>query len=218
MSTATFIVALAAPATGIQLAGKEALEAFAATSGREPSTVILQCHTGSNAAGALATKQANQLLIVSGDLTLGESGNTPLLYTRVICDAYPDQYLNEVNIVGRLAGEPRVTESAKSCSRTVAVNRYSGGEEHTDWFKVRAYGYAMDKLNQAPKGALVSVSGILEQRTNREGQPYPEIKARLIKVHGKPKGGAPQSDPSAGKAAGYSSEDFTSPEMPWDWS
>lgn len=218
MSTATLIVALAAPPTGIQLGDKEALEAYAATVGRDSSTVLLQCHTGSNAAGALAAKQANQLLIVSGDLTLGESGNLPLLYTRVVCDAHPDQYLNEVNIVGRLAGDAKVTESAKSCSRTVAVNRYSAGEEQTDWFKVRAYGFAMEKLNQAPKGALVSVSGVLDQRTNREGKPYPEIKARLIKVHGKPKGGGSPSDPSAGKAAGYSNEDFTSPEMPWDWS
>lgn len=218
MSTATFIVALAAPPARTTLGEKEALEAFAATLGREPATVLLQCHAGTNAATALAAKQANQLLIVSGDLTLAESGNTPQLYTRVICDAHPDQYLNEVSIVGRLAGDAKVTESAKSCSRTVAVNRYSGGEEQTDWFKVRAYGYAKDKLAEAPKGALVSVSGILDQRTNREGQPYPEIKIRLLKVHGKPKGGSTSQDPSEGKAAGYSNEDFTSPEMPWNWS
>lgn len=218
MSTATFVVALAAPPAGIQIGGKEALEAFAATNGRDPSSVLLQCHAGSSAAGVFATKNANDLLIVSGDLTLDQSGNTPLLYTRVICDATPNQYLNEVNLVGRLAGEPKVTDSGKSCSRSVAVNRYIGGEEHTDWYKVRAYGFALDKLANAPKGALVSVSGMLEQRTNREGQPYPEVKARIIKVHGRPRNSASPADPSAGKAAGYSAEDFNSPEMPWDWS
>lgn len=218
MSTATFVVALAAPPATTQLGGKEALEAFAATNSREPSNVLLQCHAGTSAAGVFATKQANDLLIVSGDLTLDGNGNTPLLYTRVICDATPNQYLNEVNLVGRIAGEPKVTGSAKSCSRSVAVNRYIGGEEQTDWFKVRGYGFAKDKLEQAPKGALVSISGILEQRTSREGQPYPEVKARVVKIHGKPKGGGSAADPSAGKAAGYSAEDFNSPEMPWDWS
>lgn len=218
MSTATFVVALAAPPAGTQLGGKEALEAFASTNGRDPSSVLLQCHAGTSAAGVFATKAANDLLIVSGDLTLDDSGNTPLLYTRVICDATADQYLNEVNLVGRIAGDPKVTDSGKSCSRSVAVNRYIAGEEKTDWYKVRAYGYALDKLAKAPKGALVSVSGMLEQRTSREGQPYPEIKARVIKIHGRPKGTSSPADPSAGKAAGYSSEDFTSPEMPWDWS
>lgn len=218
MSTATLVVALAAPPAGIQIGGKEALEAFAATNSRDASKVLLQCHAGSSAAGVFATKQANDLLIVSGDLTLDDSGNIPTLYTRVICAAHPDQYLNEINIVGRIAGDAKTTESAKSCSRSVAVNRYIAGEELTDWFKVRGYGYAMDKLAQAPKGALVSISGILEQRTNREGVPYPEIKARMVKVHGKPRGGASSADPSAGKAAGYSAEDFSSPEMPFDWS
>lgn len=218
MSTATLVVALAAPPAGTQLGGKEALEAYAATNGRDPCNVLLQCHAGTSAAGVLATHAANDLLIVSGDLTLDASGNTPLLYTRVICGATPEQYLNEINLVGRIAGEAKVTDSGKSCSRSVAVNRYIGGEEQTDWYKVRAYGFALDKLAKAPKGALVSVSGMLEQRTNREGQPYPEIKARVIKVHGKPRGSSSPADPSAGRAAGYSTEDFTSPEMPWDWS
>lgn len=217
MSTATLVVALAAPPADIQIGGKQALEAFAAINSKDSAHVLLQCLAGTAAANAFATKKPNDLLIVSGDLTLDEKGATPLLYTRVICGATADQYLNEISIVGRIAGDARVSESAKSCVRSVAVNRYVAGEELTDWFKVRAYGFFKDKLEQAPKGALVSISGILEQRTSREGQPYPEIKARIIKLHGKPKG-ASAADPSAGKAAGYSAEDFSSPEMPWDWS
>lgn len=217
MSTATLVVALAAQPAGIQIGGKEALEAFAATNSKDAANVLLQCHAGSATATALSAKQPNDLLLISGDLALDESGNVPLVYTRVICDANPDQYLNEINIVGRVASEPRVSDTAKSCARTVAVNRYVSGEQQTDWFKVRAYGFAKDKLASAPKGSLVSICGTLEQRVSQKGQSYPEIKARLIKVHGKPKD-APASDPSAGKATGYSAEDFAAPEMPWDWS
>lgn len=216
MSTATLVVALAAPPIGIQIGGKEALEAHAATNGREAANLLLQCLAGSSTANVFSTKQANDVIIVAGDLALDSDGN-PLLYTRVICDASRDQYLNEITIVGRVAGEARVSDTGKSCSRSLAVNRYSSGEEHTDWFKIRAYGFAKDKLEACPKGALVSVSGTLEQRLNRDGKPYPEIKARLVKVHGKPKGTA-KADASEGKATGYSNEDFSSPDMPWDWS
>lgn len=218
MSTATLVVALASAPASIQIGGKEALEVYASTVGRDPAALLLQCTATSAAAKVLATKQIHDLAIISGDLILTEEGNTPLIYLRVFCDATPDQYLNEVVIVGRIAGEPKVTESAKSCSRSVAVNRYTGGKESTDWFKVRGFGYSKDRLEKIPTGSIVSVSGSLEQRTNRDGQPYCELKARTVKVFGRGKGTTAASDPSAGKAAGYSHESFSgADDMPFDW-
>jgi single-stranded DNA-binding protein len=218
VSTATLIVALAAHPTGTQAGGKEVLEAFASTVNPDPLSVLLRCPAGSNAAKAFAAKAPGDRLIASGDLILDEAGNLPILYPRVLCDASAEQYLNEVTLVGRIAGEARTTESAKSCSRSLAVNRYVASEELTDWYKVRGFGYAKDKLEAAPKGALVAISGALEQRTNRDGQPYCEIKCRSLRIHGRPKGAT--HNPAAGTSAtGYSHEDFSGPdEMPFNWS
>lgn len=219
MSTATFIVALAAPPVSATSDGKEYLEAFAATSTKDPLQLLLRTTATSNAAKGLIGKQSGDLLIVSGDLSLSTDGNTPELFARVICNAKPDQYLNEVVIVGRLATEAKVTSTSKSCSRRVAVNRYSQQQEHTDWFTIRGYGYAMERISSCPKGALVSVSGCLEQRTNRDGQPYCELKVRAFQVHNRAKG--PGGNPAAGTSAqGYAHEDFTGPleVMPTNWS
>lgn len=216
MTTATLVVALASAPAGIQIGGKEALEAYASIVGREPTALLLQCTATSAAARVLTHKQANDLCLISGDLIFSED-DQPLVYLRVLCDAHADQYLNEVTIVGRIAGEAKVTESAKSCSRSVAVNRFSGGKEHTDWFKVRGFGFSKDRLESIPTGSIVAVAGSLEQRTNRDGNPYCELKARTVKVFAKGKGGT-ASDPSAGRAAGYSQEDFSGAnDMPFDW-
>jgi hypothetical protein len=203
-------VALAAQPTSTLANEKQVLEAFASTVNRDPVSLLLRCTAESSSAKAFADKQPGDLVIVSGDLILDSDGNTPEIYARVLCDATQDQYLN--------AGDARVTESAKSASRSVAVNRYVAGEQVTDWFKVRGYGYAKDKLETIDKGALVSVSGSLEQRTNRDGNPYCELKCRTLRVHGKPKGSSP--NPAAGtKATGYSHEDFSGAnDMPFDWS
>lgn len=217
MSTATFIVALAAAPAACTIGSKEYLEVFATTATRDPLTLLLRTAAASNPAKGLVGKQAGDRLIVSGDLRLSPDGDSPELYARVVCDATPEQYLNEVTIVGRLSNSAKVTESAKSCSRSVAVNRYVNDQEVTDWFTVRGYGYAMERLSNAPKGSLVSVAGCLEQRTNREGKPYCELKVRSLQVHSRAKGTA---NPAAGTSAqGYAHEDFTSaPDlMPLDW-
>lgn len=217
MSTAFLIVTLASQPTTAEINGKESLEAYAATCGREPTQLLLQCYASTTLGGLFATKNADDLIIVSGDLLLDADGNTPRVIMRAMCNGHPDQYLNEVNVVGRLTGDVRLAESNKSCSRSLAVNRYTNNEEHTDWFQVRGFGYAKDRLEGAPKGALVSVSGILDQRTNREGKTYPEIKARTVKIHGKPRDTS-ATDPSGGKAAGYSQADFDGKDCPIDWS
>lgn len=217
MSTATFIVALAAAPAACTINGREVLEVYVTTPTRDPLQLLVRTAAASNPAKGLIGKQAGDRLIVSGDLTLSPDGDTPELYARVVCDATAEQYLNEVMLVGRVASDAKVTDSAKSCSRSVAVNRYVKDQEITDWFILRGYGYAMERLSQAPKGALVSVSGCLEQRTNRDGKPYCELKVRDFRVHNRPKGTA---NPAAGTSAqGYAHEDFASATaMPLDWS
>lgn len=217
MSTATLIVALAAAPVVQTIDNREYLEVYAQTTERDPLTLMVRTAATSNPAKGLIDKQAGDRLIVSGDLNLSADGNTPELYARVICNASSDQYLNEVTIVGRLATEAKVTSSAKSCSRSVAVNRFTRDQEVTDWFPVRGYGHAMERLSHAPKGSLVSISGCLEQRTNRDGKPYCELKVRSLRVHNRSKG---QTNPAAGTSAqGYAHEDFTGDldAMPTDW-
>ena len=41
-------------------------------------------------------------------------------------------------VVGRLSKEAKVSDTNKSAARSLAVNRYNGKEEITDWFRLRA--------------------------------------------------------------------------------
>lgn len=199
--------------------GKEILESTAQTVHSDPASLVVRVIAGSNVASAFAAKKTDQLLIVSGDLILDEN-QSPILYARVICDAHDDQFLNEVMIVGRIAGEAKITESGKSASRSLAVNRYVEGKEVTDWFKVRGFGYWRDRLENAPKGALVSVAGFLDQRSNREGGTYCEVKCRALRLHSKAKGAAAANPAQGTTAAGYATEDFSgesAESMPFNW-
>lgn len=220
MSSATLIVSLAAPPASTTVHGKEVLEAYAVTAHRDAVHVLLRCNATTAVGQIFAAKPAEALVIVSGELSLTDEGNTAVVQVRSLCDAAPEQYLNEVVLVGRLAGEPKASESAKSCSRSLAVHRVIRGEELTDWYKLRGYGFAKDRLEATSKGALVSITGLLEQRTNRDGTPYCEVKVRSLKVHNNPKGnGSSGYNPAAGtKAVGYSHEDFTGASCPDDWS
>lgn len=220
VSYATLVVALNAVPQVMAVNGKELLETGAKTAHADPADLTVRVIAGSAVAAAFATKQQNQRLIVSGDLIL-DADKGPVLYARVICDAADDQFLNEVMVVGRIAGEPRSAESGKSASRSLAVNRFVNGEEVTDWFKLRGFGYWKERLENAPKGALVSVAGFLDQRTNKEGKPYTELKVRSLRTHAKSKGGGGGANPAAGTtAAGYAAEDFSGEgaAMPFDWS
>lgn len=221
VSYATLVARLTADPAAKTANGKEVLECTAQTVHSDPASLLVRVIAGTNVASAFATKTNEQILIVSGDLILDEN-QLPILYARVICDAHPDQFLNEVTIVGRIAGEAKVTESGKSASRSLAVNRYVDGKELTDWFKIRGFGYWRDRLEAAPKGALVSVAGFLDQRNTREGGSYCEVKVRALRLHSKSKAkGGGSSNPAEGTtAAGYASEDFSGEDaesMPFNW-
>lgn len=220
MAYCTLAVALAAaPALAIAR-DKEVWECTANTTAPEPVNLLLRFRNGSKVAQVFATKANGARLIISGDLSLEDDpGNFPVVTGHMLCDAHEDQFVNEVVLIGRLSKESKVTETQKSASRSLAVNRYIGRDEHTDWFRLRGYGYSKDKLINAPKGSLVSAHGCLEQRKNRDGNPYLEVKCRNVRVHNKAKGGL--SNPAAGtSAAGYDQEDFEQPsnnDMPFNW-
>lgn len=219
VSTATLVVALAAQPVDTTAADKQVLEVFAQTNGKDQVSVLLRCGATSSAADGLKAKQPGNYLIISGDLTL--ENNQPVVFLRSFCEVPADVYINEVTVVGRLVGEAKVADSNKSARRSIAVSRWSNGEETTDWFTVRGYGYQMDKLLSAPKGSLVAITGSIEQRTNRDGQPYAELKGRNIRVYERGRGDAAAPNMAAGtKAYGYEHKDFDSPleSMPGDWS
>ena len=207
MSTATLVVALAAQPAETVVHGKQVLEVFASTNGKDQVPVLLRCVSGSKTAEAMKPKPAGQSLIVAGDLLLENS--QPVLFVRSLCDVPSTAYINEVTITGRLAREPRITESNKSASRSVAVNRWNNGEEVTDWFNVRGYGYTMERLVAIPVGSLVLLEGSLDLRTNRDGQPYAEIKARSIHTFERGKGGKASNNLAEGtQGIGYEQADF----------
>lgn len=221
---ATFVAQLAAKPSAMPPppGGRELIGVTANLAGPNPIALLLQCRADSSLGPALLTYNAGDLLIASGDLALDESGNLPVLTARVLCRAHSDQYLNEISAVGRLAGDgAKLAESGKSASRSLAVNRYAAGEEQTDWWKIRGYGWATERLGQLAKGALIELSGSLEQRTTKAGGSYCEIKIRTLKSHAKSRAQAGATpDPAKGtSAAGYAHADFTTPpELPTDWS
>lgn len=211
-------MALAAQPADTVAHGKQVLEVFASTNGKDQVPVLLRCVSGSKTAEAMKSKAAGQTLIVAGDLLLENS--QPVLFVRTLCDVPADAYVNEVTITGRLAKEARVAESNKSASRSVAINRWNNGEEVTDWFNVRGYGYTMERLVALPVGSLVAIEGSLDLRTNRDGQPYAEIKGRSIRTFERGKGGRAIGNLAAGtKGIGYEQSDFegSADAMPLDW-
>ena len=231
MSIATFVLALgAAPVSDIR-DGVEVLEACAQTSTeKDPIPVLVRVRKTTKLAEGFASKKAADLIIAEGELVLEKESEGSLQHERAIliatsiCDGHPNQFLNNVTIVGRTIKEAKATQSGKSASRTVVVNRYvkkrdqEKPEEIPDWFKVRGYGYTMQRLTDIPKGALVEINGMLTQQTSQKGEHYVEIKSRKIKVHSKSKAGG-NNDPASGtSAAGYDHEAFTGDsEMPDNW-
>ena len=182
----------------------------------DPVNLVVRVKAGTAAAGLLATKTAGDLLILSGLLFLEES--QPVIKPDVICTATDEQYLNEVFVVGNLAKPGRQTEktSLRSLGQSRAVRKGDSWEETTDWFLIRGYASnnggssIKDRLNDAPKGSLVEVTGTLAQRTSQNNQIFVEVKARKLRVHKRGSGGeAP--NPAAGKqVVGYEADAFTS--------
>lgn len=226
MANATVFLSVGAAATLVPSGSVEVLEAYGQIPDKnDPVSVLIRARPGTPQADLLQQQNAGDLLIVSGSLHLEES--QPVITPSVICKAQPDQYLNDVVIVGNLAKPGRQAE--KSCSRSLGVSRPirkgDDWEEMTDWFILRGYGDAnstgttiRDRLNNAPKGSLVQVSGCLSQRKSKDNEAYIEIKTRKLRVHKRGGGGVP--DPAADKAGvvGYDHAEFTQPDdMPDNW-
>lgn len=215
MSTASILTTITSAPTLEAIAGGELATCSTETAGSDKIQLKVVARPGSATANSLLAQAAGALVIITGDLTLDDDGDLPVLNLRSISKAYPDQHLNEVSVTGRLSGQLRPAE--KSDSTSLAVNRLANGEEKTDWFRIRCFGANRERLLEAPKGALATASGILEMRTSKEGKPFCEIKTRVLRFHAKPRG----HDAAEGKeAAGYSNADFDgsdAPPMPADW-
>jgi single-stranded DNA-binding protein len=209
---------LAAQPAPAESLGREVIEVFAATNGKDPVNVLLRTSASSSAAEALKAKQAGDFIVVAGDVFLED--DQPTIYVRTVCEIPKDCYLNEVCIAGRMVGEARVSDSNKSAVRKLPVSRYVKSEEITDWFNVRGYGSMMERLVDTPSGSLVFVTGSLNQLTSRDGSPYCEIRGRTIRVFRRGTGASGVNQAEGTKAAGYSHKDFADAanDMPFDWS
>ena len=216
MSTASILTTIASEPKLEAVPGGELATCETLTNDDQKIKLRVVARPGSATANSLLGQAAGNLVILTGDITLDGDGNLPVLNLRSLCKGYGDQFLNEVSVTGRLSGS--LKEAEKSDSSSLAVNRMENGEEKTDWFRIRCFGANRERLLEAPKGALATASGILEMRTSREGDPFVEVKVRVLRLHAKPRG----HDAAEGReAAGYSSADFDgsdAPPMPSDWS
>lgn len=211
MAYASVILSLSEPPSEREVDGKTLVVSRGAIPGGQAVDIALNAISGTPSGDALAAKQQGDLLIASGAVSLIDDGNLPLVSASVLCNAHPDQFLNEVCVVGRIGGEPRLAESGKSACRSIAVNRYrrppEGEEpiEETDWYRIRGFGLNKGKLTRVDKGSLVEVSGIFTSMSDADGKPYVEIRARNIRVHRSGGGGNPAAGTSA---TGYDQESF----------
>lgn len=77
--------------------------------------------------------------------------------------------LNIVHLVGRTGTPPEIRhfDSGKmKCRLTLAVNRYSKGEEQTDWFELEMWDKtAQIASNYVKKGSQIGVQGSLKIET-----------------------------------------------------
>lgn len=221
MAYASFTLRLGASAVPTVAEGTEILEAAAQTTSPDGASVLLRARSGTGVSKSLAEQQAEQLVIAHGELSLDPESGAAVLMIRELCKAYADQYLNNVVLVGRLSGNCKVAQ--KSVSTSLASDRYVNHEGVTDWFRVRFFGGNADRIQNAAKGSLVTCSGCLESRTNKDGLPYPEIKGRSFRVIQKGGSGSSSSapNPAAGTtAAGYEQSDFEEVDegsFPLEW-
>jgi hypothetical protein len=215
LATASILTSISAKPGLTQVDGAEMATCDTLTADSQKIPLLVKARPGSTVANTLLAQETGNLVILTGDLQLDGDGNLPVLVLRSLCKGYPDQFLNEVAVTGRLSGQIR--EADKSDSTSIAVNRMQNGAEKVDWFRIRCFGLNRERLLEAPKGALATASGILEMRTSREDQPFVEVKTRVLHLHAKPRG----HDAAEGKeAVGYANSDFDgsdAPPMPTDW-
>jgi single-stranded DNA-binding protein len=215
LATASILTTVSAKPELSSVYGVEMATCDTLTADSQKIPLFVKARPGSTVANTLLAQDVGNLVILTGDLQLDDDGNLPALVLRSLCKGYPDQFLNEVAVTGRLSGQIR--EADKSDSTSIAVNRLENGEEKVDWFRIRCFGLNRERLVEAPKGALATASGILEMRTSKDDKPFIEVKTRVLHLHAKPRG----HDAAEGKeAAGYANADFDgsdAPAMPTDW-
>lgn len=217
LSTAILVATLGSDPTQTVINGQEYLECFASVStGDSDLPIILRSFTKkTGCTSVLRTKKKDDLVMISGELSLvsdkdSPNDGLPVVGLNSICSATKDQYFNEAILVGRFSGQAKDTDSQKSASRTLAVNRYPGGNQVTDWFRVRGYDKLRTKLMDSPKGTVCEVSGMLTPQKGADGKVFLEVKCRYCRVHQKGSGGKNTIDPAKGtSAAGYDHESFT---------
>lgn len=225
MSRATLVCTLDEQPHIISIADVPYAWAAARIPSNEPITVNLFSAQETAAGQWLMDKAPGATLLVSGALSLDPDSGVPQLYVQVACIATPEQFINELVLVGRLSGDVR--EAPKSISRSLAVNGFnrSTREPFTEWYTFRGFGGLKERLAGATKGSLCSVAGSLQQRENRESKTYYEVTARSFQVHrkGGSSGSGNYSSAPAGKdAVGYAQSDFGADMPPGlnieDWS
>ncbi len=221
MSTAILTVALGSIPTQVVINGQEYLEAPAVASTPEPMEVILRAalKNSSGPASKFQAKKPDENILVVGALALGEKetehDGIPIITLSTICNANPDQFINEAMFVGRFSKDGRAAE--KSASRSVAVNRYVAGTQHTDWYRVRGYGNWKERILDYPKGSLAEVLGMLTPQKDSKGKIYTEVKCRRIRIHERTKGGSGAQDPAKDtSASGYEPSAFMGDDDPGD--
>jgi single-stranded DNA-binding protein len=220
MAYATAVITLATTSSApISTDGQPEMHIYKALipSGGTPVEAELHAKPGSKIQEAMAQQPLDARLLVAGFLSAidlpDDGGSLPIVTLTMLCPATPEQFLNEVTIVGRVGGKAR--ESEKSSRVPVAVNRYlkpPAGEEKpievTDWFPVRGFGFSKAKIEALEKGTLIEVSGSLSQMQSSKGSGFFEIRARQIRSHGKSKGRGGAVAPAASSAVGYTAEEF----------
>jgi single-stranded DNA-binding protein len=198
----------------------------------EPISLLLRSRATGKGADLLRQQKAGDFLLVSG--TIFYEKDQPILQAGAICPSNDQQAFNDVIAVGRFGRNGAVSTSGKSIRRSLAIDKLvrnaSGAwEKETDWIPIRAYknpnaddksGSLINRLESAPSGSLIEISGCLETRNNKDGQPYIEIKARRLKNHKRGGGGdGAKPDPTKGLlVGGYEDEDFQQDDdMPSNW-
>lgn len=212
MSTAILTLALATDPRQECFDSIEVLNAFAETTSGEPVQLQLRVKTGTEKALNYSKYKKDDRLLVTGELILDESSSLPIVYANTICKAIPEQFVNEVVIVGGVGKEGKVSEKGTSLRRAIAVNRWTKSpgttelRKLTDWFQVRSWKYQFEKMQKIPNGSLCEITGMLWPMQTHDKKPYVEVRCRTLKVH-KRSGSRP--DPAKETSAiGYSDSDF----------
>ena len=200
---------------------------------KEPIPLQLRSRITGSSAELLRKQQPSSRLFITGVITLEkvEKQDLAVVDVSVVAIAPPEMFLNEVIVVGNFGKAATVSDSGKSVRRSMAIDklvRNNGKtEKATDWFTVRAYKgkeeketSLMNRLEQAPNGSTIEITGVLTPRSNQEKtNTWVEVHARSLKVH-KRNNGKPTPVPveAAASVGGYDDEDFhQNDDVPMDW-